>query len=289
MQAIRKQKLHEHIQEEIKAHARRQLANGGAAALSLGGIAREMGLSTPALYRYFPGRNSLVDVLAEEAYQSFNQSLESALSALPIDECPARFHSLCLAYHAWALDHPGHYELLFGSSVPGYSPEPQVGGPADRGFQILLDELRQAENQGRITPGVVGRIAPGVVGRIAPGVVGRIAPGVVGRITPGVVGRIAPDTVGQVVPSMEDRTASVGFGLAADADLRQRLAEVHHPGQACSTQVLVLALGAWSFMHGLVSLQLHRRYELILGDSTDTFIGHAVDGLVQSLFSTAEI
>ena len=62
----------------IKSAARAQIRDHGAAALSLGGIARTLGVTTPALYRYFDGRDALVTSLVADAYGELGQALEDA-------------------------------------------------------------------------------------------------------------------------------------------------------------------------------------------------------------------
>ena len=63
---------------EIKALARRQLAEQGPGALSLRAIAREMGTASSALYRYFPSQGDLVTALCVEAYDSLARALTAA-------------------------------------------------------------------------------------------------------------------------------------------------------------------------------------------------------------------
>ncbi|MEU4086568.1 TetR/AcrR family transcriptional regulator [Streptomyces aureus] len=112
---------------EIKAVARRQLAESGAAALSLRAVARELGLATPsALYRYFPGRDALLTALILDAYTSLGAAAEAAYAALDgADEEPVealeRWVGVCHGVRDWALAHPHEYALIYGSPVPGYA------------------------------------------------------------------------------------------------------------------------------------------------------------------------
>src|SRR5665647_2031652 len=53
---------------QIKAHALDQLATGGAPALSLRAIAREMGMASSALFRYFPNRDAILTALIIDSY-----------------------------------------------------------------------------------------------------------------------------------------------------------------------------------------------------------------------------
>lgn len=150
MTSTRRQIQYENTREEIKAIAWTQIAAGGAPALSLGGIARQMGLTTPALYRYFPSREDLLDALSREAYASFAGALDSARSALPPDDHAGRFRVLCLAYHQWAVAHPQQYNLIFGVTPPGYQLVGEAGQLADRSFLIVLEVVQAAEQAGKL-------------------------------------------------------------------------------------------------------------------------------------------
>jgi AcrR family transcriptional regulator len=96
---------------EIKDLALRQLAEGGAQALSVSAIAKELGVSGPALYRYFAGRDALLADLIVDAYTDLADALVRAEPGLP---------ALAAAYRTWALAQPHRYRLLFGAPLPGY-------------------------------------------------------------------------------------------------------------------------------------------------------------------------
>ncbi|AVV45796.1 TetR/AcrR family transcriptional regulator [Streptomyces sp. ID05-04B] len=109
---------------EIKAVARRQLAESGAAALSLRAVARELGLaSASALYRYFPGRDALLTALILDGYTSLSDAAEAAHAAPDAEPGAAleRWVGVCHAVRDWALAHPHEYALIYGSPVPGYT------------------------------------------------------------------------------------------------------------------------------------------------------------------------
>jgi AcrR family transcriptional regulator len=120
MHQKRAERLREAAISEIKATARRQMAEQGQAALSLGAIARAMGMTTPALYRYFESRDALITELIIDAYQALTIALEQADAATPSDDYAARFQALARAYHDWAVAHPHEYALIYGTPIPGY-------------------------------------------------------------------------------------------------------------------------------------------------------------------------
>lgn len=107
---------------EIKAVARRQLAQSGAAALSLRAVARELGLaSASALYRYFPSRDALLTALILDGYTSLSDTAEAAYAAPDVADVLERWVGVCHAVRDWALAHPHEYALIYGSPVPGYA------------------------------------------------------------------------------------------------------------------------------------------------------------------------
>lgn len=112
----------------IKDEARRQLAEQGAAKLSLRAVARSLGMASSALYRYFPSRDELLTALIIDAYDAVGGAAERALAAAgpPSAAAPlVRWRAVCRAVRGWALEHPHEYALIYGSPVPGYS-APQI-------------------------------------------------------------------------------------------------------------------------------------------------------------------
>src|SRR5882757_3647167 len=66
------------VRTEIKEHAWEQIATAGASALSLNAIAKQMGMSGPALYRYFGSRDELITELIRDAYRSLADTFRAA-------------------------------------------------------------------------------------------------------------------------------------------------------------------------------------------------------------------
>lgn len=104
---------------EIKQRAWRQLAEVGAAALSLRGVASEMGMTSSALYRYFASRDELLRELMVDGFASLADALEAAEAALDDGMGAERWVHLASTQRRWALDHPAEYALIFGTPVPG--------------------------------------------------------------------------------------------------------------------------------------------------------------------------
>ncbi|WP_432902559.1 TetR/AcrR family transcriptional regulator [Micromonospora matsumotoense] len=102
------------VRAEIKQRAWEQLATTGVSALSLKAIAEQLGMSGPALYRYFASRDELITALIRDAYRSLADALRTAADA------GADVAGLADTVRAWALDDPQRYLLIWGTPVPGY-------------------------------------------------------------------------------------------------------------------------------------------------------------------------
>ncbi|MFJ6986701.1 MULTISPECIES: TetR/AcrR family transcriptional regulator [unclassified Streptomyces] len=136
----------------IKEEARRRLAAGGVADLSLRAVARELGMVSSALYRYFPSRDDLLTALIIDSYDSLGERAESAHAATA-DAAPlTRWIAVCEAVRAWALDHPHEYALIYGSPLPGYH-APRTTVPAAARVGLLLIGIARDAHRG--TPGPV--------------------------------------------------------------------------------------------------------------------------------------
>ena len=103
----------------ILDEARRQLAEQGAAALSLRSVAREVGMVSSAVYRYVASRDELLTRLIVEAYDAVGERAEAARDP----EAPprAQWRAVWRAVRSWGLEHPAEYALIYGSPVPGYA------------------------------------------------------------------------------------------------------------------------------------------------------------------------
>ncbi|WP_052867224.1 TetR/AcrR family transcriptional regulator [Streptomyces niger] len=160
------------ITAAIKDEARQQLAAEGAAKLSLRAVARELGMVSSALYRYFPSRDDLLTALILDAYNALGQAAETALAAVDTQAgtgrergsggrggggsaaagAPpaARWSAVCHAVREWALAHPHEYALLYGSPVPGYHAPDATAEPAGRVARALLEVVRDAYAAGTL-------------------------------------------------------------------------------------------------------------------------------------------
>jgi AcrR family transcriptional regulator len=215
------------LSREIKEEARRQLAASGADALSLRAVAKELGMVSSALYRYYPSRDDLLTVLIIDAYDALGAAAESA-AAGQAAPARARWVAACHAIRGWAVANPHEYALIYGSPVPGYRAPEATIGPAARvplAFAGLLGEA----------------LAGGEVG--GPG--GPGGPGGAAAASLPVTGALA-EQAGALSAALTQSVPGGGGAGAAPA--------------ALPPDLLVRAVIAWTQLFGMISFELFGQF-----------------------------
>jgi AcrR family transcriptional regulator len=138
------------LTREIKDEARRQLAADGAPALSLRAVARQLGMVSSALYRYFASRDDLLTALIVDAYDAIGAAAEVADADCARHDFAGRWLAAGGAVRQWSLDHPHEYALVYGSPVPGYRAPEETVGPASRVTLVLAAIVAEASSSGRL-------------------------------------------------------------------------------------------------------------------------------------------
>jgi AcrR family transcriptional regulator len=140
------------VRHEVKQAALAQLAQAGPAAVSISAIGKQLGVSGPALYRYFASRDELLTELAIDAYRDLAGALAAAARRAGQGPGP-RFATAARAYRSWALEQPHRYRLLFGPPLPGYDAHAQpLIDAAQAAMNVLLDILGEAGEQAAAPP-----------------------------------------------------------------------------------------------------------------------------------------
>jgi len=238
---------------EIKAEARRQLAIHGAQQLSLRAVARELGMASSAIYRYFPSRDELLTVLIIDAYDSLGASAKAAERELPRGDIRGRWRATCRAVRNWALAHPHEYALIYGSPVPGYQAPQATITPAGRVALVIGGVLADACSAPDGNAAAPDGKAPD--GHAA-------APD--GKAPDGhaAADRAAPPwrTSQPLQPTLAEQAANVAAAIAPGV-----------PGP-----MIARALIAWTQLFGMISFELFRQ---LVGsvDPADDFFAYAVE------------
>lgn len=139
-----RERAREELTLEIKEQARRQLAEAGAQQLSLRAVARELGMASSALYRYFPSRDELLTALIIDAYSELADAADQAITAAANGTPRDRWLAAAHAAHTWARANPHQFALIFGSPVPGYAAPQTTIEPAARLPLALIGLVSEA-------------------------------------------------------------------------------------------------------------------------------------------------
>jgi AcrR family transcriptional regulator len=135
----RRERVRAQTLAEIREHAFTQVDDGGPRALSLNAIGKAMGMSGPALYRYFKGRDELVAALTAEAYVDLVATLQQAHEDAARRAAAKRLVAVGEAYRGWALAYPHRYALLFGEPAERRVEGEEAIAEVHGGMRILLE------------------------------------------------------------------------------------------------------------------------------------------------------
>ncbi len=131
---------------DIRQQARELLVADGPAGVTLRPIARAVGLTAPALYRYYDSREDLLLDLIADLYDELSTSMERARDAVPAEDLKGRFMAVTMSFRTWARAHPREFELVFATPLgdPGQCKDARLEACGQRFggvFQGLFVEL----------------------------------------------------------------------------------------------------------------------------------------------------
>lgn len=208
--------------DQIKQTARRQLAEHGPD-ISLRAIAREVGVVSSAVYRYFPSRDDLLTALIIDAYDSLGDAADAAEGAVARRDTLGRWMALGRGIRDWAAANRHEYALLYGSPVPGYAAPQDTIGPASRPVLVGVGIVRDAVAAGSlaVAPGRLPRAVRDDIEKLAslPGFDG-IPPAVFARLITAwaqMFGAISFELFGRLQNAIDDYEAFFDFQLRAMA------------------------------------------------------------------------
>ncbi|MBP2037978.1 TetR/AcrR family transcriptional regulator [Streptomyces avidinii] len=136
-----RERYRQQVREEVKEKAWQQIAGSGASALSLNAIAKQMGMSGPALYRYFANRDELITELIRDAYRSLADAFIAADSG---GAGRPGLAGLARVLRGWALEDPHRYFLIYGTPVPGYHAPQDITAISTELMAVLLETCTAA-------------------------------------------------------------------------------------------------------------------------------------------------
>lgn len=146
----RRERLRAELERDAKAAARRITEEEGVEGLTVAAVARAVGVTPPALYRYFDGRAGLVRAVYDDVTADFIDTVSRAAARQDPDDASAQLHAATRAVLDWSLAHKAGFDLLMGAGFPKVAAEDgiplvilrELGGLFGRLFARLLREGR---------------------------------------------------------------------------------------------------------------------------------------------------
>ncbi|WP_062433559.1 TetR/AcrR family transcriptional regulator [Herbidospora daliensis] len=139
----RRERVRQQTIKEIKERSFELLDAGGVTDVSIASVGKAMGMSPPALYRYFPSREALLEALVVDAYADLGSTTAAAARTEPPLDAPARIARIAQAWRRWALTHPRRYAMLFSDRSATAQDTPEGVAGVNQGMLQLLAALQE--------------------------------------------------------------------------------------------------------------------------------------------------
>jgi AcrR family transcriptional regulator len=117
--------------EEILDVAIAIMAQEGAGGLSLGEVARRIGVRPPSLYVYFDSKNALYDAIFARGWaDALDVVAKQEMRISQTDDPAGQMLATAQDFVRWAMANPAYAQLMFWRPVPGFEPSAQAYLPA---------------------------------------------------------------------------------------------------------------------------------------------------------------
>lgn len=150
----RRQRRRQQTIEEVLDVAAGVMAEEGAGGLSVGEVARRMGIQTPSLYGYFPSKHALYDALFRRGAAALLDAMRTAHPDLLAgggksnDNLEDTLVARAETFVRWCVEHPAYAQLLVWRPVPGFSPSPEAYEPSIALVEDAMREFRALQKLG---------------------------------------------------------------------------------------------------------------------------------------------
>jgi AcrR family transcriptional regulator len=134
--------------EEVLDVAVEVMSDHGVAGLTLGEVARRMGIRPPSLYVYFDGKHALYDALFERGWHELLDTMRAVQSAADGRDPAADVLTAESAFVRWAVEHPAYAPLMFWRPVPGFVPSERAYAPAVELARLSREFLARLQSAG---------------------------------------------------------------------------------------------------------------------------------------------
>jgi AcrR family transcriptional regulator len=140
--------------EQVLDVAAEVMAEQGVVGLTLGEVARRMGIRPPSLYVYFDGKNALYDALFERGWRELLATMRALRAGQTGRDLMGELLAQEAAFVRWAVEHPAYAPLMLWRPVPGYTPSARAYEPAVQVSKLSRDFLAQLRDGGLLPPDV---------------------------------------------------------------------------------------------------------------------------------------
>jgi AcrR family transcriptional regulator len=135
------------MREEILEAARKIVQEHGFEGLAMRALGREVGVTAPTLYDYFPSKEAVVKALFLQGIALLHELFDKAeVSAAPEGE---RLRAMFNAYREFGVSHPDLYQLMFGRIDPSFKPDEEAieraGTIPQRAYRVVQDAMDRGE------------------------------------------------------------------------------------------------------------------------------------------------
>jgi AcrR family transcriptional regulator len=138
--------------EQVLDVAVEVMAHQGVAGLTLGEVARRMGIRPPSLYVYFDGKNALYDALFERGWRQLLATMRAVRAEGPGRSAVGDLLANETAFVRWAVEHPAYAPLMFWRPVPGFVPTARAYAPALELAALSREFLGELRDRGLFPP-----------------------------------------------------------------------------------------------------------------------------------------
>lgn len=150
----RRQRRRQETIAEVLDIAAEIMAEQGVAGLSLGEVARRLGVRPPSLYVYFPSKHALYDALFARGSRMLLDHLRAGAESVEVDGRSLDEVLLRAAeeFVGWSVAHPAYTQLLFWRPVPGFAPSAEAYAPAVEVVELTRGTFTTLQQRGLVDP-----------------------------------------------------------------------------------------------------------------------------------------
>jgi AcrR family transcriptional regulator len=116
--------------DELIEVAVQVMGEQGAGGLSLGEVARRMGIRPPSLYVYFTSKNAVYDAVFALGWRMVTEVLQALPAVDAHSDAETALQDGAEAFVRWSVEHPVHAQLMLWRPVPNWEPSTEAFAPA---------------------------------------------------------------------------------------------------------------------------------------------------------------